>query len=82
MKCNPNLPTYSSVRTTLYRARKQFLDSDRLIFKKLQDVKIPKGLCDKFSVIEDGIEDKIVILCSRKMLNTIQCAKSTSYCAD
>lgn len=86
-ECHPDcpvydLPTYSSVRPTLYRARKRFLDSDTLCFKKLEDVRIPKGLREKFTVIEDGNEEKIIIMCSRKSLKTLRCAKSISYYGD
>lgn len=76
------LPTYSSVKSSLYAARKSFLETDTLVFHKIEDVNIPTGLSKRFLILEDGNREKIVILCSRKMINLIKQARSLSYYGD
>lgn len=77
-----NIPTYNSVKSSLYRARKLFLESDKLVFKKPEDFKVPKGLSKKMFILEDGNEEKIIVMCSLKMIEIIKSTGSISYYGD
>jgi hypothetical protein len=61
LKIDCCVPSFLSVKDTLYRARKKILNTDRLIFSNIEKVYIPNGLAKKFLICEDGdIEKKLV----------------------
>lgn len=61
LKLDCCVPSFLSVKDTLYRARKKFLNTDRLIFSNIQEVYVPSGLAKKFLICEDGDIEKILV---------------------
>jgi hypothetical protein len=55
------LPSFHSIKDTLYRARKKFLNTNRLLHTSLATVTVPETLANKILVCEDGDVDKILI---------------------
>lgn len=67
------IPSFPSIKSSLYRERKKFLNVDKLIFHKLEDVTIPQTFGKNFFVCEDGTDKKILIFAStiaRKFINS------------
>lgn len=48
------IPSFVSIKSTLYRTRKNFLGTDSLVFKRVEDVIVPKGVPENFVVHENG----------------------------
>lgn len=66
------LPTVKEVQDSMYRARKKFLNCDKLTYRRLEDVEVPDVLANKFLLCSDGDTEKILIFCSptaRKFIN-------------
>lgn len=77
-----DIPSFTSLKSTLYRTRKNFLGTKSLVFKTVQDVQIPKGLPENVVVYEDQDLEKIIILCSQAALAAIKSSELCSYSGD
>lgn len=62
--CTEHDPLFESHKSTLYRQRKKFLETD-LKFGGLTEVTVPKVLGDNFLLIDDGDADKILIFVTK-----------------
>lgn len=58
------MPEFSQVKDGLHKLVKRTLESEKLTYKNLKDVKIPRGLSDGVLVAEDGVEEKLLIFSS------------------
>lgn len=74
------IPTFDSVKDTLYRARKKHLEVHATVFKTLETVVLPRRLTENFLLIEDGSTDKIFVFCSTEAKDTIN--RVSDYYAD
>lgn len=74
------IPTFHSVKTSLYRARKKYLDSKLLTHSDTESVQIPQVLAKDFLICSDGSEEKIFIFATKTAKNIVK--KPGSYYAD
>lgn len=75
------IPSFRSVKDSLYRARKKFLNTNLLTHSNLETITIPEALAKNFLLFEDGGQDKIIVFATetaRRIINT----KSGAYFAD
>uniref|UniRef100_A0A2A4J8U0 MULE transposase domain-containing protein n=1 Tax=Heliothis virescens TaxID=7102 RepID=A0A2A4J8U0_HELVI len=70
------LPSFLSIKDTLYKARKDHLAVHATTFKLLKDVVVPKILAEDFLLVEDGADNKILVFCSLQARETV---KSVSH---
>lgn len=76
------IPAFITKKDSLYRARKKYLNSERLVFNNLSEVSVPSGLGKHFLIAEEGDEDKILVFVTngaKKMMRTL---KNGSYYGD
>ncbi|XP_026323854.1 uncharacterized protein LOC113233085 [Hyposmocoma kahamanoa] len=66
------LPTFSSKKDTLYRARYKFLNVKKSKFLRPQDVQLPDSLVSDFFLYDDGVEEKIIIFGTRLAKATLK----------
>ncbi|CAH0760653.1 unnamed protein product, partial [Diatraea saccharalis] len=74
------IPVFKTIRDTLYRARKSFLNVDRLQHISTETITVPEVLGRKFLIYEEGQSEKILVFAtcvSKKILK-----KPGSYYAD
>lgn len=67
------IPTFRSLKSSLYRARKKYLNTDLLVHNNTETVQIPQSLSKKFLVCEDGSTEKIIIFATniaKKIMRT------------
>ncbi|KAL0868257.1 hypothetical protein ABMA27_007788 [Loxostege sticticalis] len=80
-----SIPTFHEKKDCLYRARKNFLRADHLIFQDLAQVSIPEALSDDFLVADDGESDKILVFASNisiRFLRRARRKRNRRYFAD
>ncbi|KAL0809842.1 hypothetical protein ABMA28_011331 [Loxostege sticticalis] len=77
-----SLPTFHEKKDTLYRARKKFLNADKLTFNTVKDVSVPESLAQNFLVAEVGEEDKILLFASKLSRKIMQGSSSHNYYGD
>jgi hypothetical protein len=73
-----DIPHFSSIKDSLFAARKTYLQTKKLNFKKIEDVCVPQRLGEGFFICEDGVTDKIIIFCSkiaRKIIKSVDTKK-------
>lgn len=75
-----DLPSFKSVKDSLYRARKKFLNTFRLNHDSPATVKIPERLAKSFFVCEDGDTEKILVFATKLSRKIIK--KSGFYYGD
>lgn len=75
------IPTFNSIKDSLYRARKRFLNTDLLSHTTTQSINIPEVLAKNFLVCEDGDQEKIFVFATRTARNIVKNHKGT-YFAD
>lgn len=69
------IPTFGCIKNALYRARKKFLGSRRLLFENIKDVEVP-NIYKPFFVCEDGEgNEKILIFATALSKKTIKSNK-------
>lgn len=69
--CSDDVPGFHTIKDTLYRARKKFLNTDFLNHNTTENIHIPEALAKNFLRYEDGTDKKILIFVTsvaRKML--------------
>lgn len=79
------IPTYYSLKNTLYRARRAYLDMEKLRYTSSAAVKVPEALGKRFLICEDGGEegaDNKIFVFSTTLARKIIYRKSGSYYAD
>lgn len=68
------IPSFHTIKNTLYRSRKKYLNTNLLIHSDTRSVKIPENLGKSFLICEDGDTDKIIIFATntaKKFLNKL-----------
>jgi hypothetical protein len=55
------VPEYSSVKSSLYRARYRHLRIPKARFDKIEEVEVPEYLGKDFVIVHDGMKEKIII---------------------
>lgn len=66
------VPSFSSVKDSMFAKRKNFLNSSLLNFKKIEEVVVPEGLGKHFFNCADGEQEKIIIFCSKTSRNLLK----------
>lgn len=77
-----HIPAFESLKNTLYRIRRRFLNVNKLYFKTLEEVKIPETIAKNFFICEDGATDKILLFSSRLSIKIMQKNSDLSYYGD
>lgn len=76
------LPTFHEKKDTLYRARKTFLNAEKLIFHTVKDVSVPESLAQNFLIAQDGEDDKILVFVSKLSRKVMKGSSSHCYYGD
>lgn len=74
------IPTFRSLKSSLYRARKKYLDTDFLTFTNIESVQIPQALAKDFLICSEDSADKILIFATNTARNIVK--RPGSYYAD
>lgn len=75
------IPTFNTMKDSLYRARKRFLNTDLLAHDTTQSITIPEVLAKHFLVCEDGDQEKNIVFSTKTARNIIK-GSSGSFFAD
>jgi hypothetical protein len=73
-----HVPTFDSLKRSMYRARNNVLNVTSTKFNNLSDVEIPDILKDKFLISEDGDTNKLLIFSTELTLKTMKNALVSS----
>lgn len=81
---NPNdqdvIPTFRSLKNSLYRARKNYLNINLLSHDNTETIQIPQALAKDFVICDDGSTDKIIVFATNTSKKIIK--RPGSYYAD
>lgn len=70
--CDGPVPLFDSHRSSLYRARKRYLECDQLQFNNVEDVYVPEVSGHNFLLCEDGETEKILIFVTKLVRKIIR----------